>query len=132
MYFLAAHIISHLAGTLFQTYITCNIIAPLSMNSTTYNISVAEQFGTVADVFVDTGVGEVMENGDQKRRFKPVLFWNKNGGDDLIAGAGGVISNAKDMVCALDKNCPEVSDEHRTWYSSGNMAANPTFEREVS
>ena len=102
MYTTAAHIISHVTGIPFQTYITRNIISPLGMNSTTYSIAEAEKLGKVADGFVDTNV----ENMNPNRRFKPIPFWSKKGGEDLIAGPGGVISNAKDMVRNLSHVLP--------------------------
>ena len=101
------------------------------MNFTTYNITEAEQLGTVADGFVDTGFEET-EKGDQKERFKPIPFWTKKGGDDLLAGAGGVISNAKDMVRVLCNVLPKFRLTLRHIITSGNVVASPNFEREVS
>jgi CubicO group peptidase (beta-lactamase class C family) len=99
MYIVGAQIISHVTGTPFQTYITRNIISPLGLNWTTYDITEAEQSGKLAEGFLNIGVQTWNEHG--KIRSKPIPFWVKKGGDDLIAGAGGVISNAKDMVCVL-------------------------------
>lgn len=82
-------------NTLSNIYITRNIIAPLGLNSTTYDVSHAEQFGTLADGFVTNGVGG-------ERIFKPIPYWTKRGGQDFLAGPGGVISNVKDLVCVMN------------------------------
>jgi CubicO group peptidase (beta-lactamase class C family) len=101
MYTLGAHIISHVTGIPFEKYITQNIILPLGLNSTTYNVTEAEQSGKLAEGFLDTGRSELALKGHKKIRFKPIPFWTKNGGGEVISGAGGVISNAKDMVNVL-------------------------------
>ncbi|KAF8513980.1 beta-lactamase/transpeptidase-like protein [Gautieria morchelliformis] len=101
MYALGAHIISHVTGTPFEQYITQNIILPLDLNSTTYNITEAEQSGKIAEAFLDTGSSGLGMKGDWKIRFKPIPFWTKKGGGEVLAGAGGIISNAKDMATWL-------------------------------
>jgi CubicO group peptidase (beta-lactamase class C family) len=113
MFVLGAYIVSHTTGTPFHTFITDNIISPLGLTWTTYNSSKAEQSGKLADGFLDNGVIEAW-NGDRKPRFKPVPCLIS--GDNLSAGPGGVISNAKDLVCALDYILETLFDLN-TFYS---------------
>ena len=98
MYIVGAQIISHVTGIPFQTYITRNIISPLGLNWTTYDTSEADQTGKLAEGFWDVGTIPAL-NKSGEILFKPIPFWNKKGGVDLLAGAGGIISNAKDMAC---------------------------------
>jgi CubicO group peptidase (beta-lactamase class C family) len=101
MYTLAAHIVSQLTATPFAEYVTRNIISPLGLSSTTYNISQTEHSGKLVDGFVDTGKDEKKGEGRGKLRFRPVRYWNWERSEDLSAGAGGVISSATDMVCSM-------------------------------
>ncbi|KAF8580651.1 beta-lactamase/transpeptidase-like protein [Ramaria rubella] len=114
MYVLADHIISNLSGMPFTTYIERNIIAPAGLKSTTHNITNAIQSGNIAEGFVDTGRDEERGEGKQKIRFKPIPFWDAATGY-MIAGAGGVLSNAKDLatwlqVLLLSGKSPETNE----------------------
>ena len=96
MYIVSAQIISHVTGIPYQKYITHNIISPLGLNWTIYDTSEADQTGKLAEAFWD--ISTTPWNKIEETIFKPIPFWNKKGGVDLMAGAGGVISNAKDMA----------------------------------
>ncbi|KAF8586654.1 beta-lactamase/transpeptidase-like protein [Ramaria rubella] len=100
MYMLADHIISNLSGVPFTTYIDRNIIAPAGLISTTHNVNKAVQSGKLVEGFVDTGRDETKGEGEQKIRFRPVTFWDAETGD-IMAGPGGVMSNAKDLATWL-------------------------------
>lgn len=126
MFALGSYIISHATGTPFQTFITDHIISPLGLKWTTYNSSIAEQSGKLADGFLDT-IDEW--NADRKPVFKPVPFWNLLDNFDLSAGPGGVISNAKDLACILNYVAFSLM---LTDFTSGDMVAGTLVIRKVS
>jgi len=98
MYTTAGYIIQHLTNRSFPEFITDNIIAPLGMSSSSYLFEEAVKSGIVADGFVGTATGD--PDGEGKRRivYMPVPYFDQEGETSNIAPAGGVISNAKDMV----------------------------------
>jgi hypothetical protein len=53
MYIVASHVISHLSATSFPTYATHNIIYPLGLSFTTYNVFEADQERKLSDAFVN-------------------------------------------------------------------------------
>ncbi|KAF8509526.1 beta-lactamase/transpeptidase-like protein [Hysterangium stoloniferum] len=101
MYFLATQIIQHVTGISFSQFITENVISPLGLDSTTYNLTEAEVSGHLADGFVGTGMDENMGEGKRKLVFKPVPFETTEDEVELNAGPGGVISSANDLMTWL-------------------------------
>ena len=87
MYISAAHLVSIYSGMSYIDFVKQRIFAPLGMSSTTFSPSEAA-----------TKFGLTQSWNAQKRRI-PIWF-----GDDMMdmnAGAGGILSTAKDMVRIL-------------------------------
>ncbi|KAF8514430.1 beta-lactamase/transpeptidase-like protein [Hysterangium stoloniferum] len=101
MYVVASHIISKMTGMPFVSYVYRNIIVPIGLSSTTYNTCWAEESGKLVDGFINAGFHESKGTGFRHLRFLPVPYWNVKGGRELNAGAGGIISNAKDVAIWL-------------------------------
>ncbi len=85
MYLFLPHVITTYSGKTFQEFVTERIFVPLNMTATTYNLTAADESGLMSQSFIFTG-----------RRI-PVIFQDPRAAS-FIAGAGGVISNAIDMV----------------------------------
>ena len=85
MYIFLPEVINTYSGMTFQEFVTERIFAPLNMTSTTYNLTEAEATGHMSQSWIFTG-----------RRI-PIIFQDPTT-TNLIAGAGGAISNAIDMV----------------------------------
>jgi CubicO group peptidase (beta-lactamase class C family) len=101
MYCLAAHIIEHVMEIPFPQFITENIISPLGVSCTTYNVTEAKLSGRLADGFLSPWADENTGEGKRKLVLKPIPFWTTEHDSGLMAGAGGVISTANDLVCNI-------------------------------
>ncbi len=88
MYLFLPHVITTYSGKTFQEFVTERIFVPLNMTATTYNLTAADDSGLMSQSFIFTG-----------RRI-PIIFQDPTAAN-FIAGAGGVISNAVDMVRQL-------------------------------
>lgn len=84
MYTTAAHIVSIYSGLPYTTFVSERIFKPLGMQSTTFTPSEAVRSGKMSQAWTLTG-----------RRI-PQWFDDEVAG--VIAGAGGVISSAADIV----------------------------------
>lgn len=87
MYMLGAHIIGTYAKASFTDFVKERIFVPLGMSSSVY---------FTEDVPEHIHISEAFTEG--KRR---IPYWFED--EDiatLVAGAGGIISNTVDMVCA--------------------------------
>lgn len=85
MYSTGAHIISHYTGS-YVDYASEHIFEPLGMNSTTFSPSRAYASGNLSQSW--TGHGQRI----------PYCILEES--TDVIAGAGGIISNTVDLVRA--------------------------------
>ncbi|KAJ3818843.1 beta-lactamase/transpeptidase-like protein [Lentinula raphanica] len=99
-------VLSYLPQTLlnipFAQYVKTHILVPLGMSATTYSGVLAEESGELAEGFGRDGLNRTEDVfGRGVPRAMP--YWNMLGGEDgnLIAGAGGVISSARDMATWL-------------------------------
>ncbi|KAJ3933342.1 MAG: beta-lactamase/transpeptidase-like protein [Lentinula lateritia] len=102
MYTVLSHIPDVLLHVPFTQYVRKHIFTPLGLNATTYSGSIAEETGNLANGFGRDGVNKSEDVlGAGTPRAMP--FWNYYGGDDgnIISGAGGVISSAKDVATWL-------------------------------
>jgi CubicO group peptidase (beta-lactamase class C family) len=86
MYITAAHIISTYASS-FTTFAKARIFDPLNMTSTTYSLSEAVSSGQISQAWTSIGNG------------RRIPHWFDDELNQLVAGAGGIISSATDMVC---------------------------------
>lgn len=85
MYVVAAHIISTYTGS-YTRFVQERIFDPLNMTSSTFSLSKAVQSGKMTQSWGS------MANG------RRIPHWMKDSVMDMIAGAGGIISNVVDMV----------------------------------
>ena len=88
MYMFAAHIIDTYSGKGFADFVRERIFEPLGMASTTFSVEEAMDSGNMSQAWAST-------NG---RRIP--LWLTEEVPTRLISGAGGIISNAVDMVHA--------------------------------
>ncbi|KAE9386331.1 beta-lactamase/transpeptidase-like protein [Gymnopus androsaceus JB14] len=95
----------------FARYVKEHIFDPLGLNSTTYSGDVASETGNLADGFGREGIN-ISKNIFRSGTPRALPYWNMIGGEDgdVISGAGGVISSAKDMVLLLQGKNP-LTDE---------------------
>ncbi|KAJ7716298.1 beta-lactamase/transpeptidase-like protein, partial [Mycena metata] len=102
MYSLPSYFPPLLAEIPFETYVQKFILAPLGMDTMTYYSKAAEESGHLADGFGRDGVNQT-EDVFGRGQVRAYPFWAPNEGKPghVISGAGGVISNAKDMATWL-------------------------------
>ncbi|KAF5391209.1 hypothetical protein D9757_003078 [Collybiopsis confluens] len=86
----------------FTHFVKNNIFLPLGLHSTTYSAEVAEKNGNLASGFARDKLNrteEIFGRGIPRT----IPFWSRKGGEDgnMISGAGGVISSARDMATWL-------------------------------
>lgn len=84
MYILGAHIITRYAGVPYTQYATKRVFDVLGMNATTFDPSLAERSGYLSHAWSYTG--------------RRIPLWFGSDASEMLAGPGGVISNARDMV----------------------------------
>ncbi|KAJ7914440.1 beta-lactamase/transpeptidase-like protein [Mycena leptocephala] len=102
MYTLLSYFPPLLVGIPFETYVNDFILQPLNMSSTTYFSKTAAESGYLADGMGRDGVNKT-EDVFGLGQVRAYPFWAPNEGvpGHVISGAGGVISNAKDMAIWL-------------------------------
>lgn len=88
----ASQIVTTYSGMKFQDFVKERIFDPLNMTSTTYSVAVANASGLLSQSWAFNG-----------RRI-PLSIGNPSS-EDLVAGAGGILSNALDMV-RISIQCP--------------------------
>ena len=96
MYVLAAHLITTYSGTEFTSFVEERIFKPPGMNSTTYHIDKAARSGHMSQSFT----------ADYRRI--PHQF-STGTTEAMLAGAGGILSSARDMVRVNVFNTPTCS-----------------------
>ncbi|KAL4262563.1 Beta-lactamase-related domain-containing protein [Pleurotus pulmonarius] len=77
-------------------YVKAKIFDPLDMSATTYSYQIALQSGNLAEGFARQGMKSALDPGTPRA----LPYWDSHSTEDgdLIAGAGGIISNAVDMA----------------------------------
>ncbi|KAI1795410.1 beta-lactamase/transpeptidase-like protein [Ganoderma leucocontextum] len=83
-YILGAYLIAHYANTTYSEFVSERIFSPLGMSSSTYIPSVAAASGKLSHTWHRNG--------------RRIPFWFDDQLASFNGGAGGVISNPKDMV----------------------------------
>jgi len=102
MYATLSYIPEVLLKVPFTRYVKEHIFVPLNLTSTTYSADIAEESGNLANGFEREGVNKTEDVfGMGTPRALP--YWSPYGGEDgnIISGAGGVISSAKDVATWL-------------------------------
>lgn len=85
-----------LLGQSYESYVAQHLFEPLNMSSSTFSIAEAEKSGQFA-------TGHLASGRDFTRglngTIKPIVpTWFRPGQERVWAGAGGVISSARDLV----------------------------------
>ncbi|KAJ3573150.1 hypothetical protein NP233_g2618 [Leucocoprinus birnbaumii] len=80
----------------FESYVDEHIFKPLNMTSSTYSVAEAESWGTFADGFQDHLRDLTRGINGTKRATVPYIF--RPGQENIWAGAGGVLTSARDLV----------------------------------
>ena len=80
----------------YESYVAQHIFHPINMLTTTFSVAQAEKSGKLAE-------GHLASDRDFSRglngTLKPIVpYWFRPGGERVWAGAGGVISSARDLV----------------------------------
>lgn len=102
MYTVAALVVERVSGVPYIEFVTENVIKPLGLTSTTYNMTTALASGNVADGYAlvntsDPNIGRGWAEAVQL----PIPFWLTQEDLPHWAGPGGVISSANDMATWL-------------------------------
>jgi CubicO group peptidase (beta-lactamase class C family) len=110
-YWVLAQIIPRLTNYSYIDYVKTHILDPLNMTSSTYNHTLAKGTGRRAQPYVREGkdalkcrtVWSEHKKLDRSCYGHPFASaWFTKGGDGtFIAGPGGLVSSANDMVCDL-------------------------------
>ncbi|PFH48758.1 hypothetical protein AMATHDRAFT_64704 [Amanita thiersii Skay4041] len=79
----------------YESYIAQNLFDPLNMTSSTYSVKDAESSGNLADGF-QWSLRDLTKEF-RGTRTAVVPFYARNGTENILAGAGGVISSARDL-----------------------------------
>ncbi|KAF7366888.1 Beta-lactamase class penicillin binding protein [Mycena sanguinolenta] len=139
MYTVLSYFPPLLTGVPFETYVTDNILEPLGMSSTTYFSKPAADSGHLADGMGRDGVNQT-EDLFGMGQVRAYPFWAPNEGKpgDVISGAGGLISSARDMAIWLQTllaegrnpvdNKPVIPDDIIRRVSSGATVSIPAAE----
>ncbi|PFH49059.1 hypothetical protein AMATHDRAFT_63996 [Amanita thiersii Skay4041] len=95
MYESLAYLPTVLLNQSYESYVGQHIIKPLNMSSTMYSVKQAEASGNFADGYQWTMSDSA--RGIRGIRTATVPYFSRNGTENLWAGAGGVLSTARDM-----------------------------------
>lgn len=95
MYMVAAHLVSVYSNRPFPEFVRERIFQPLGMHSTTMSPAEATRFGNLSHAWSSPLLNGSNHTIDGRR----MPFWFAEETARLSSGAGGVISNAEDMVC---------------------------------
>lgn len=104
MYEALSYLPQVLLNQTFESYVTEHLFRPLNMTSSTYSVAEAEASGNLAHGFgwdgedptLDDGKGGSGKNGT---RIPMVPYFQRPGEEKTWAGAGGVLTSARDLVC---------------------------------
>lgn len=99
MYITGAYIVQQYSGTSFTEYVNEQILAPLELNSTTFNPEDAFESGNLAEGFMAYETNVTGGEGWAKNKYRPIPYWCDAVSARVNAGAGGIISSTDDMVC---------------------------------
>lgn len=81
----------------FEAYVDQHLFQPLNMSSSTYSVKEAEECETLADGF--QWHMRDFTRGINGTRRATVPYFFRPGRERIWAGAGGVLSSARDLVC---------------------------------
>jgi CubicO group peptidase (beta-lactamase class C family) len=97
--------LSHLPPTLlnqtFESYIAEHLFEPLGMNSSTYSVAEAEKRGALAHGFHWDMQDYLF--GFHGTRTATVPYFQRHGEERIWAGAGGILTSARDLVSLYNR-----------------------------
>ena len=97
MYETLSYLPEVLLNQTYEAYIAEHIFKPLNMSASTFSVAEAEARGTLADGFQpDAQDFTKGKNGTLKAT---VPYFLRPGEERTWAGAGGVLTSARDLVC---------------------------------
>lgn len=85
----------------FESYISEHMFQPLNMTSSTYSVAEAEQSGHLADGFQQSM--RDMLKGENGTLTATVPYFHRPGEETIWAGAGGVLTSARDLVSSYER-----------------------------
>lgn len=88
----------HLLGQPYESFVAEHIFGPLNMTSSTYSVAEAEKWGTLANAF-QTNMR--FADGTNATNKPVVPFYQRPGQENVWAGAGGVLTSARDLVSLI-------------------------------
>lgn len=103
MYEVLSYLPQVLLNQTFESYISQHFFDPLNMTSSTYSVAEAEASGKLAHSFGWDGQDSTLVNQEGKprkngTRIPMIPYFQRPGEEKTWAGAGGVITSARDLV----------------------------------
>ncbi|KAJ3789678.1 beta-lactamase/transpeptidase-like protein [Lentinula aff. detonsa] len=95
MYETLSYLPELLVGQVFESYVTENLFKPLNMSASTYSVAVAEDSGNMAHGHMRSMRDEI--TGVNGTLIPTVPYFSRPGNEKIWAGAGGVITSARDL-----------------------------------
>lgn len=95
MYVTAARLLSIYANRTFHEFAKERIFKPLGMDATTMSPTEAERSGHLSQSWSTP----LLDSNNQKKGGRRIPYWFSEETQELIGGAGAIISNVEDMVC---------------------------------
>lgn len=95
MYETLSFLPQHLLGQSYQSYVAEHLFHPLNMTASTYSVSEAESWGNFAHGFQS----HMAHSKDVDAPLKATIpYFQRPGEEKIWAGAGGVLTSARDLV----------------------------------
>ena len=96
MYETLSYLPQVLLNQTYESYIAQHLFNPLGMSASTFSVAEAEARGTLADGF-QRDMQDITKGKDGT--LTPIIpYFQRPGEEQILAGAGGVLSSARDLV----------------------------------
>lgn len=100
MYETLSYLPQVLLNQTYESYIAQHIFNPLNMSSSTFSVAEAEARGTLAHGF--QWDAQDITQGKNGTLVATVPYFQRPGEEEIWAGAGGVLTSARDLVRGLE------------------------------
>ena len=104
MYETLSYLPEILLNQTYESYIAQHIFNPLNMTASTFSVAEAEARGTLADGF-QRDMQDVTK-GENGTLTAIVPYYQRPGEERTLAGAGGILASAKDLVRPFNRSNP--------------------------
>lgn len=113
MYVTGAYIVEQYSNRTFPDFLHEHIFAPLGMTSSLVDPVAAFETGKLAEGYIPYEFNVSDGEGWDKNKYRPAPFFDDSYSARMNAGAGGIISNAEDIVspCASAFNKLPLTNE---------------------